>query len=398
MKQYIIIAAAAALCLTACNKEGGIADNRTITVEASIGAMTKATYDGDKSAFAVGDSLSLFAWLGDNTAIPQKLVVNNVTNKLGEDGKWTPATQMLWDDMTSQHYFMAVSPARTVKSFTADPFVLDPAADKYQKSDLLIATSVTGLVATSNPVSLTFDHAMAKLNVNLTFRNQWTPGNPPVEPYTEAKIKGLEATAKDNATIDYLKKTVTATGNATQLAMNKIKNANWTVLMVPQEGFRTITIKLEGNDEWLGGNDTYVFTHTADIPLVSGKYTTLNLIVGRDQITLDKDGIIINDWVAGETIDNGEAQVPDLLSLPISFGISSFPIYYHEGDTWADTFDIAENKNLYQAVDARIWAYNIYITVGSSDYVLYEGNEELVSSEDPVDPQGDYYFDYPEEN
>ena len=392
MKQYIIIAAAAALCLTACNKEGGIADNRTITVEASIGAMTKATYDGNKSAFAAGDSLSLFAWLGDNTAIPQKLVVNNVTNKLGEDGKWTPATQMLWDDMTSQHYFMAVSPARTVKSFTADPFVLDPAADKYQKSDLLIATSVTGLVATSNPVSLTFDHAMAKLNVNLTFRNQWTPGNPPVEPYTEAKVKVLEATAKDNATIDYLKKTVTATGNATQLAMNKIKNANWTVLMVPQEGFRTITIKLEGNDEWLGGNDTYVFTHTADIPLVSGKYTTLNLIVGRDQITLDKDGIIINDWVAGETIDNGEAQVPDLLSIPISFGASSYPIYYHEGDTWADTFGIAENQNLYQAVDARIWAYNIYITLGAKDYILIDESEP-VSSEDPVDPQGNYWFD-----
>ncbi len=396
MKKYIIIAAAAALCLTACNKEGGIADNRTITVEASIGAMTKATYDGNKSAFAAGDSLSLFAWLGENTSIPAKLVVNNVTNKLGEDGKWAPATQMLWDDMTSQHYFMAVSPARTVKSFTADAFVLDPAADKYQQSDLLIATNVTGLVATSNPVSLAFDHAMAKLNVNLTFRNQWTPGNPPVAPNTEAKIKGLEVTAKDHATIDYLKKGVTATGDAAQLAMNKIENAKWTVLMVPQAGFRTITIKLEGNDEWLGGNDTYVFTHTADIPLESGKYTTVNLTVGRDQITLDKDGIIINDWVAGETIDNGEAQVPDLLSLPISFGASSYPIYYHEGDTWADTFDIAENQNLYQAVDARIWALNIYIKLGATDYVLYEGNEELVSSEDPVDPQGNYWFDSPD--
>ena len=311
MKKYIIIAAAAALCLTACNKEGGIADNQTITVEASIGAMTKATYDGNKSAFAAGDSLSLFAWLGENTSIPAKLVVNNVTNKLGEDGKWAPATQMLWDDMTSQHYFMAVSPARTVKSFTADAFVLDPAADKYQQSDLLIATNVTGLVATSNPVSLAFDHAMAKLNVNLTFRNQWTPGNPPVAPNTEAKIKGLEVTAKDHATIDYLQKAVTATGESTQLAMNKVENAKWTVLMVPQASFRTITIKLEGNDDWLGGNDTYVFTHTADIPLVSGKYTTVNLIVGRDQITLDKDGIIINDWVAGAVVDNGEAQVPE---------------------------------------------------------------------------------------
>lgn len=311
MKKYIIIAAAAALCLTACNKEGGIADNQTITVEASIGAMTKATYDGNKSAFAAGDSLSLFAWLGENTSIPAKLVVNNVTNKLGEDGKWAPATQMLWDDMTSQHYFMAVSPARKVQSFTADAFVLDPAADKYQQSDLLIATNVTGLVATSNPVSLAFDHAMAKLNVILTFRNQWTPGNPPVAPNTEAKIKGLEVTAKDHATIDYLQKAVTATGESTQLAMNKVENAKWTVLMVPQAGFRTITIKLEGNDEWLGGNDTYVFTHTADIPLESGKYTTVNLTVGRDQITLDKDGISINDWVAGEVVDNGEAQVPE---------------------------------------------------------------------------------------
>jgi hypothetical protein len=233
---------------------------------------------------------------------------------------------------------------------------------------------------------------MAKLNVNLAFRNQWTEGNPPVAPNTEAKIKGLEATAKDHATIDYLKKTVTATGDATQLAMNKIKNASWTVLMVPQAGFRTITIKLEGNDEWLGGNDTYVFTHSEDIPLESGKYTTVNLIVGRDQITLDKDGVTISDWAAGAVIDNGEAQVPELLSLQVSFGAMSYPIYYHEGDTWADTFEIAENQFLYQAVDARIHSYNIYITTGATDYILYEGNEDLVSSEDLVDPQGDYYF------
>lgn len=391
MKKYIIIiAAAAALSLVACNKEDIIKNAQTITVEASIGNMTKATYDGDKSTFASGDSLSLFAWTGDKTAIPAKasLVVSNVTNTLGTDGKWAPKTQMLWDDMTTAHYFMAVSPARVVESFTADKFTLDPAADKYQESDLLIATNVKGLVATSNPVSLEFDHAMAKLNVNLTFRNQWTAGNPPVAPNTEAKIKGLEATAKDHATIDYLSKAVTATGDATQLAMNKIKNASWTVLMVPQSGFRTITIKLEGNDEWLGGNDTYVFKHTEDIPLVSGKYTTVNLIVGRDQITLDKDGVTISDWTAGAVIDNGEAQVPELLTLKIG----QYPIYYYEGDTWSDIFKIAENKTLLDLVEARIFQYNIYITLGSTDYRLYEGDENLVSSEDDIDPESTYYF------
>ena len=317
MKKYITIffAAAAALMLVGCNKGHKDLTSKTITVQASIGAMTKVTYTGDKSAFAAGDNLSLFAWLGEKTAIPATLVVNNVVNTLdGESGLWKPATQMLWDDMTTPHYFMAVSPAREVTSFTADPYVLDPAADKFQQSDLLIATSLEGLVATSNPVKLNFDHAMAKLNVNLSFRNQWTPqADLPAETNVEAKVDSVFAMAKTNATIDYINKAVTATGENAKVPMNKLANASWTTLMVPQAGFSTIVIALKGNDEWLGGNGTYVFTHSADIPLVSGKFTTVNLIVGRDQITLDEKagGIVITDWAAGAVINNGEAQIPE---------------------------------------------------------------------------------------
>jgi len=315
MKKYItlFVTIAAAFVLAGCNKGNTTLDSRDITVKASIGSMTKVTYTGDKSAFAAGDSLALFAWMGEKTAIPASLVVNNVVNTLdGESGLWKPAIQMLWDDMTTPHYFMAVAPARKVVSFTADPYILDPAVDKFQESDLLIATNVEGLVATNNPVALNFDHAMAKLNVNLSFRNQWTPqADLPAETNVEAKVDSVFATAKMAATIDYINKAVTATGDAALVAMNRLTNATWTTLMVPQEGFRTITIKLKGNDEWLGKDGTYVFTHSADIPLVSGKYTTVNLIVGRDQITLDKEGITITDWAAGEVIDNGEAQIPE---------------------------------------------------------------------------------------
>lgn len=317
MKKYITIffAAAAALMLVGCNKGHKDFTSKTITVQASIGAMTKVAYTGDKSAFAAGDNLSLFAWMGENTAIPATLVVNNVVNTLdGESGLWKPATQMLWDDMTTPHYFMAVSPAREVASFTADPYTLDPAADKFQQSDLLIATSLEGLVATSNPVKLTFDHAMAMLNVNLSFRNQWTPqADLPATTNVEAKVDSVFAMAKKSATIDYISKAVTATGENAKVPMNKVQNAAWTTLMVPQAGFRTIVIALKGNDEWLGGNGTYVFTHSADIPLVSGKFTTVNLIVGRDQITLDEKagGIVITDWAAGAVINNGEAQIPE---------------------------------------------------------------------------------------
>ena len=310
MKKIVLISLAL-VCAVACNKAGNNKEaSGTITVNAGI-RETKVAYDGNKAVFEAADDLALFAWIGDKTAIPAELVVNNVTNILGTDGLWAPVTQMLWYDMVTPHYFMAVSPSREVASFTADPYTLDPATDKYEESDLLIAINDAGLKANDNPVQLTFDHAMATLVVNLKFHNQWTEGNPPSQTdITEAQIDSVKATAKDHATIDYIHKAVTATGEDAQVALNKVQNASWTTLMVPQAGFRTITILLKGNDEWLGGNGTYVFNAPEDIKLESGKVTKVNLIIGRDQITLDKDGIPIVDWSEQETPYPGEVFDP----------------------------------------------------------------------------------------
>ena len=301
------------LCAAACNKAGVSKESGVMRITAGI-RETKVSYDGTKAAFEAGDDLSLFAWVGDKTAIPEELVVDNVTNTLGTDGLWAPATQMRWLDMVTDHYFMAVSPAREVKSFTEDPYTLDSSAGKYQESDLLIAINDSGLKATDNPVGLTFEHAMAMLNVNLKFHNQWTEGNPPSQKeITEALIESVEATAKDHATIDYIQKAVTATGEWAQVSMNKVENASWTTLMIPQAEVRYIYITLNGNDQWLGGDGTYVFHSPEDIPLESGKVTTVNLTIGRDQITLDKDGIQITDWVSWGDALNGEVSKPQML-------------------------------------------------------------------------------------
>lgn len=312
--KFLTLAALALAAVTGCTKENGVNDDpMAITIKAAIGNMTKVSYDGNKSAFAAGDSLSLFAWIGEKTAVPSDLVVNNVTNKLATDGNWKPTVQIKWYDMVTAHYFIAVSPARTVTSFSEDPYVLDPAAEKYPVSDLLFATNLAGLNANDNPVELTFDHAMAKLNVNLAFRDQWTPlpKENETDPNVEALIASVVATAKKTATLNYLAKTVTATGDQAAITLNKIANASWTSLMVPQAGFRTIAINLSGNDEWLGGNGTFVYNATEDIKLESGKITTVNLIVGRNQITLAPEGITITDWAAGTSIASGEAQIPE---------------------------------------------------------------------------------------
>lgn len=280
--------------IAACSRDtdNSAVGGMEISIRASIGEISKVATTGNKAEFENGDQVALYAWTGSATAVSSLLVVNGVKNTLGTDGKWTPETQMLWADMVTPHYFIGIHPARTVTSFTADKFTLDPA--DYKASDLLIAKNVAGLVAQKAPVALTFNHAMALLKVNLAFRDQWS---------TPPTVTAISATARKEGNVDYLKdNAVTASGMATEVALAKIENASWSGLQVPQSGVRVITIKIEGKD--------YVFTNTEDIPLAGGRITTVNLNVGRDKIDLASP-LTISDWVTGETIENGEAQTED---------------------------------------------------------------------------------------
>lgn len=291
--RFIPLAALGLMAAACSNDESAPAQQEAkyITIEASIGNMTRATTTGNASVFEAGDGVTLYAWTGQATAVPAECVVNGVVNTLGADGKWTPASQMLWSDMVTPHYFLGIYPARTVSDFTADPYTLDPA--DYEASDLLVARQLSGLVATQNPVSLTFDHAMAKLYVNMNFRNQWTE--------TPA-IASCVATAAGTATINYLAQTVTA-GEQSSVSLPAVTAstgyaATYGSIMVPQTGFRTVTITIDGQQ--------FTYTHDEDIPLEAGKYTTLNLIVGRNKIEIGE--VSINDWTEGTTISGGQAM------------------------------------------------------------------------------------------
>ena len=291
--RFIPLAALGLLAAACSNNESDSAQQEAkyITIEASIGSMTRATTTGNTSVFDAGDGVTLYAWTGSATAVSADKVVNGVVNTLGTDGKWTPATPMLWADMVTPHYFLGIYPARTVTDFTADPYTLAPA--DYEASDLLVARQLSGLIATQNPVSLTFDHAMAKLVVNMNFRNQWeqTPA-----------ITSCVATAAGTATINYLAQTVTA-GEQAAVSLPAVTAstgyaATYGSIMVPQTGFRTVAITIDGQQ--------FTYTHDEDIPLEAGKYTTLNLIVGRNKIELGE--VSINDWTEGSTISGGQAM------------------------------------------------------------------------------------------
>lgn len=303
MKKLSILALAFSVLAVSCNKGPAAPEvPGEIRVKASIGELTKVSYDGEKSAFAAKDTISVYAWMDSATEVPAKKVVDGVVNTF--DGQvWNPRAQMLWKTVVDPHYFLGIAPARYVNDFKADPFEQDPL--DYAASDLLIATNLKGVKASDGVVSLAFDHAMAKIQVNLNFRSQWNEqwGALPAQKDVKVLVK-----AKTVGTVDYLAKEITASAQAQagDLPMAALATPakgytySYSNLIIPQGGVVEITVMV--------GETAFVYNHADEkgISLESGKLTTVNLIVGREQ--LDLGSISINDWTSGQSYPDGDAE------------------------------------------------------------------------------------------
>ena len=169
--------------------------------------------------------------------------------------------------------------------------------NKQTESDLLVAVNKDGLsynVDEQQPVPLTFTHVMAKLVVNLTYKNQWGTEGPTVD-------KVAVGNAAKKATVNYLTKVVTPSTVAEDKAdfdMPAITaNKKYASIIIPQDGVQKITITIGGKD--------FIYDNGTPFKFESGKITTINLEVGRDIIKLGD--VNISDWGStGEPI-KGEA-------------------------------------------------------------------------------------------
>lgn len=292
---FLIALAAFGMGMNSCSNDNELpgSASRNITVATSINTMTRvATDNNGNQIFSEGDQISIYAWTGDAAVAPaaSDRAVDNAINTLAS-GAWVAAPQMLWKNTTDAHYFVGVWPKNeaSVANLDAVTYTLD--VGNQAKSDLLVATNKTGLKSQDNPVLLTFNHVMAKLNVNLQFRNQWD-GTPTVESVT---VKD----AASNATVDYLTQTVTASATTGDIILPVVKdNETYSSIVIPQTGIKSIVIRI--------GDKDYTYTNPDGIKLESGKITNVSLIVGRDEITLGE--VSINNWTDGSTIEGGEAQ------------------------------------------------------------------------------------------
>ena len=372
-KVLLFMAAVTGIMFAGCTKEDKTTSfdgSLVMTVNASVNNQTKVTTNGDITSFDAGDALSLYAWTGSADEVSFPLVVNGIVNTLNESGAWVPQSQMLWKSVRDEHFFIGVSPARKVESFTADKYVLDPA--QYEVSDLLLSTELSGLKAESGSVDMVFTHAMAKLNVNLKFRSQWaeTP-----------EVTSVATTAKNNYTVNYLTKAVTATGDDAQVALSPLENAasgyalSFSGLQVPQDEVTVITVVIDGK--------SYTYTAAEPIDLSSGKVTTLGLIVGREKITLGS--IAIDSWAEGTTYSqDGDAMESDVLGIsgPVAFRDLKVGDILIEGaiinrSTFNDFLELAEGRSTLTDLGNMGWTYQLSsypLTVGENGY-LSDGYE-----------------------
>ena len=299
-KTYLFALMAMVLTLGSCSdNENGIGGetSKYITVSTSIGNMTRVATDAKGGqTFEEGDEISVYAWTGDATVAPEtrERVVNNAINKL-TNGSWVSTPQMLWKNNRDKHYFIGVYPTAAISDLSAGEYTFD--ANKQTESDLLVAVNKDGLsynVDEQQTVPLTFTHVMAKLVVNLTYKNQWGTEGPTVD-------KVVVGDAVKSATVNYLTKVITPSTVAEDKANFDMPaltaNKQYASIIIPQDGVQKITVVIGGKN--------FIYDNGTPFKFESGKITTINLEVGRDIIKLGN--VNISDWGStGEPI-KGEA-------------------------------------------------------------------------------------------
>ena len=268
-----------AATLTACsNDDNGGKAPKYINIDAQLSQPTKTTIAADGTmSFTSGDAISVYAWTGSASTLPTTadgFVVAGNTNTFN-GSTWTASPQMLWKDLTSPHFFIATYPQRDI---TQTNFTLD--TSKQSECDLMVATNLgtdsKGIIATETAIPLAFDHLMAKLQVNLQFRNQWGESGP--------TSVAVSINSKSSATIDYLAKSVNPTGDASYINLPSVAAAvegyakSYESIVIPVSDLKNIKIAIDGHD--------YIYTHDTAIQLQGGKTTIVNLMVGRNEITL----------------------------------------------------------------------------------------------------------------
>ena len=299
--KFLTMAALATAFFASCSNEDGLpqsnypADN-VVRITTSVDGMnTRASY-GSSTA-----KLSSFGFCINNAG-SDKYTYDNI-KVTQENGKWNPATQMLWQNSTTAVDILAYAPYQAngnVKIFGKSDYAFSVKEDQSIAEDYssdLIVYKQTGFkpesdLNTNQAVNVAFTHLLSQLNLTIELRDQFNQDEKkPVTSatVTDVKVDGTFIRSKVNFAADPI--SVQFDGMATKaitpetVAFTKADKTTdhatfkYSAIVIPQwirAGVFCISFKVNGND--------YIWTSTSDVNFVSGKKHDLLLLVGKDVV------------------------------------------------------------------------------------------------------------------
>ena len=326
--KILTMAALATAVFASCSNEDGLpqsnypADN-VVRITTSVDGMnTRASYGGSTA------KLSSFGFCINNAG-SDKYTYDNI-KVTQENGKWNPATQMLWQNSTTPVDILAYAPYQEttedasgkVKVFGKTDYAFSVKEDQSNAEEYssdLIVYKKTGFkpesdLNTNQAVDVSFTHLLSQLNLTIELRDQFNQDEEkPVTSatVTDVKVDGTFIRSKVNFAADPISvqfdgmasKAITPETVAFTKADKTTDHATfkYSAIVIPQwimAGTFCISFKVNGND--------YIWTSTSDVNFVSGKKHDLLLLVGKDVV--QGGAISAKPWEEGTTGTTGSLE------------------------------------------------------------------------------------------
>ena len=277
-----------------------------------------------------------------------------------EEGKWVayasdaadaPTVDMIWANPTGNITVKAATFSLTSTSTPLNALTDQSTAEGIKASDHLYYSSNAVKPSENGTISIPFDHIMSKLEIKVTLRNQY--GASETNPITSAIAFG----SATSATYSHAEETPWSNYNSVVSDISLCpsesysaaeRTATYEAILIPQNiAASTFGVKVKIGDK------TYTWKSANAVTLEGGKKYTLNLTLGKDELTLNT--ISVSNWnektVTGlnaehipyVTFTAKSEQIFNMNSSYFSLGENEYFEYSVGGGEWVSFKEIIEN-------------------------------------------------------
>lgn len=315
MKKYFYLAAAA-ITLVACNQKemenDGVQEPKAISLTASINSgedVTRASSADDlqNTQFVAQEQIFVEAYeTGQSTAYKTGTYTTGASGALTADdpGMYYPANNGAID--ICAYYPSTISSSTTEFTVGND----QQTAAGYRASDLMYATRLTNQPSTTSetPVHLTFNHALAKIIVNITLDASITSQSITQPTISAVKIKNTVREASLSISGGDITASKKTTGEPAAPSASDINITGTVSSVVGHSNMGIIVPQQVAADDFIEvtyDNRTYTYQLPNATTFQKGKVYTYSFTLTARQLRLDVQQI--NDWAVetGEGANTG---------------------------------------------------------------------------------------------